>query len=116
MNLFRAEAIFASNITKFGKSFPLTDRDDFNSSRESTISTSLIHNIASDGRSEQVVTWFLNLIFQHRNEECVGSLSSYNSDICCLCCPTMEFCGIPTDIVELAVNGFGANVGIGIVP
>ena len=40
MILFKTEAIFASS----------TDREDFNSSNESTISTSLIHNIASDGK------------------------------------------------------------------
>ena len=66
MILFRAVAIFASSISMFGKSCPQTDRQDFNSSTESTISTSLIHNVASDGKSEQVVTWFLNLIFQHQ--------------------------------------------------
>ena len=43
------------SISKFGKFFPATDREDFNSSKESTISTSLIHSIASDGKSEQVV-------------------------------------------------------------
>ena len=52
MILFRAEAIFASSISKFGKSFPQTDREDFNSSKESTIFTFLVHNIASDGESE----------------------------------------------------------------
>ena len=50
MILFRARAIFASSITKFGKFFPETDREDFNSSSESTISTSLIDNVASDGK------------------------------------------------------------------
>ena len=50
MILFRARAIFASSITKFEKFFPETDRDDFNSSSESTISTSLIHNVASEGK------------------------------------------------------------------
>ena len=56
MITFRAEAIFASSISKFGKFFPEADREDFNSSSESTISTSLTHNIATDGKSEQVVT------------------------------------------------------------
>ena len=55
MVLFKAEAVFASDISKFGKFFPETDREDFNSSNESSISTSLIHNIASDGKSEQVI-------------------------------------------------------------
>ena len=54
-----------SSISKFEKFFPETDRENFNSSNESTISTSLTHNIASDGKSEQVVTWFLSRIFQN---------------------------------------------------
>ena len=56
MILFRAEAIFASSISKFGKSLPSIDHDDVNSSNESTIPTYVIHNIASDGKPEQVVT------------------------------------------------------------
>ena len=48
MILFTEEAIFASSISKFGKSFRYTDRDDFRSSKESAISTSLIHNMSSD--------------------------------------------------------------------
>ena len=116
MIVFKAEAICFSSISKFGKSFPDTDREDFNSSNESTISTSLIHNIASDGESDQVGTWVLNLFFQHRNQEGVGNLSNCSSDICCLCCPTIEFCGISTGNNELTVDGLLANVGIGIVP
>ena len=116
MILFTGEAILASSISKFGKFFPALDRQDFYSSNESTISTSLIHNKASNGKSEQVVTWFLNLIFQHKHVEGLGNLSSCNSDICCLCCPTIEFCGISTGINELMVDGRLANVGIGIVP
>ena len=72
------------------------------------VSISLIHNIASDGKLEQVVT-------QHRNEEDVGNLSNCNSDICCLCCPTMEFSWTSTSINELMVDGLLANVGIGSV-
>ena len=64
MILLRADAVFASSISKF---LLAIDREDFYSSNDSTISTSLIHNTASDGKSEQVVTWFLNLIFQHEN-------------------------------------------------
>ena len=48
------------------ENYPETDRDDFNSSIESTISTSLIHNIATDGKSEQIVTWFLNRVFKQK--------------------------------------------------
>ena len=40
MILFKAEAILASNSSKFGKSYPGIDREDFDSSAESTISTS----------------------------------------------------------------------------
>ena len=65
MILFKAEAIFASNVSKFGKFLPAADREDLKSSTESTISTSLIHNIVSEGKSEQIVTWLLNLIIQH---------------------------------------------------
>ena len=99
-----------------GRFFSVMDRKDFNSSNESTISTSLIHNMTSDKKSEQVVAWFLNRIFQHKNVESVGNLSNYSSDICCLCCPTLEFCGILTGENELMVDGLLANVGIGIVP
>ena len=115
MILFRAEAIFTSSISKFGKFFPQTDREDFNSSIESTISASLIHNIASDGKSEQVVAWFLNRIFHTKNNCGVGNLSNCSSDICCLCGLTIEFCGNSTSILELTVDGLLANVGIGIV-
>ena len=62
--------------------------EDFNSSNEPTIPTSLIHNIVSDGKSEQVVTWFLNLIFQHKNDCGVGNLSNCSSDICCFAVQT----------------------------
>ena len=116
MILFRAEALFASSISKFGKFFPETDREDFNSSNEPTISTSLIHNIASDGKSEQVVTWFLNRIFHTQNDCGLGNLSNCISGICCLCCPTIEFNENCTGIEELIVDGLLANVGIGIVP
>ena len=48
MILFKAEAIFASNVSTFGKFLLAIDREDLNSSTESTISTSLIHHIASE--------------------------------------------------------------------
>ena len=115
MILFRAEAIFASSTSKFGKFVPETDREDFNSFNESTSSTSLIHNIASDGKSEQVITWFLNRIFQTKNDWGLKNLSNCSSEICCLCSPTIEFCGNSTGIKELTLDGLLANVGIGIV-
>ena len=46
MMLFSAEAILASSTTKFGIEIPLVDDEDFKSSTESTISTSLIHYYA----------------------------------------------------------------------
>ena len=63
------EAILASSIFKFGKSLPAIGREDFHSSTESTISTSLIHNMASEGKSAQELNWVLNLVFQHENDE-----------------------------------------------
>ena len=98
MILFKAEAVFASSISKLWNFLPATDRDDFNSSIEPTISTSLIHTIASDRKSEQVVTWLLNLFFQHKNDDGLG----------------IELCGTSTSIKELMVDGLLANVGIGI--
>ena len=116
MILFKAEAIFASSISKFEKFLPATHREDFDSSIESTISTSVIHNIASMGKSEKkVVTWFLNLIFQHKIDDGVGNLPNWSSGICCLCCPTIDLCGISTGTQELTVSGLLANIGIGIV-
>ena len=53
---------------EFWKIFPQTDREDFNTSNESTISTSLIHNTASDGTSEPLETCVLNLVFQVIND------------------------------------------------
>ena len=49
MILFSAEAILASNTSKFGIEIPRVDEEDLNSSTESTNSTSLIHCIASVG-------------------------------------------------------------------
>ena len=72
MIFFREDAILASSTSKFGKWVPLIDRDDFQSSTESTISTSLTHNNASEGKLEQELSWILNLIFQHENVEGVG--------------------------------------------
>ena len=67
MILFSAEAMFASSTSKFGIRIPLTDDEDFKSSTESTMSTSLIQCIASVGNCEQVHTSVLNLIFQQAN-------------------------------------------------
>ena len=53
MIFFKADVIFASRISKFGKLCPSIDRDVLRSSTESTISTSLIHNIASVEKLEQ---------------------------------------------------------------
>ena len=72
MILFSAEAILASSTSKFGIGIPLTHDEDLNSSTDSTISTSLIHCIASVGNCEQVHTSVLNLIFQQANVAGVG--------------------------------------------
>ena len=63
MILFSAEAILASSTSKFGIEIPRIDDEDFKSSTESTISTSLIHCIASVGNCEQVHTSVLNLTY-----------------------------------------------------
>ena len=78
-------------------------------------STSVIHSIASDGKSDQVVTWFLKLIFQNKIDCGLRNLQNCNSDICCLCGPTMLFCGNSTGIDELIVDGLLVNIGICIV-
>ena len=62
MILFSPEAI---RIEYFR--FPLIDDEDIFSSTESTISSSLIHSIASVGNCEQVHTSVLNLFFQQAN-------------------------------------------------
>ena len=85
-----SEAIFASSISKFGKFFPEADREDFNFSNEPSISTSLIHNMASDGKSEQVVTWILNRVLQTKNDWGLWNLSNCSSEIWCPFCPTIQ--------------------------
>ena len=75
MILFSAEAILASSTSKFGIEIPCIGDEDFKSSTESTISTSLIHCIASVGNCEQVHTSVLHLIFQQANVAGVGILS-----------------------------------------
>ena len=72
MILLSAEAIFASNTSKFGIRIPLTEYEDLISSTDSTIFTSSIHSIASVGTCEQVHTSVLNLIFQRANVADVG--------------------------------------------
>ena len=85
MILFSAEAILASSTSKSGIWIPLTDDEDFNSSTDSTNSTSLIHSIASVGNCEQVHTSVLNLIFQQANVAGLGNLSKWRSEICSRC-------------------------------
>ena len=75
MILFSAEAILASSNSKSGPGVPLIEREDLRSSTDSTISTSLIHSMASVGNCEQVHTSVLNLIFQQANVVGVGNLS-----------------------------------------
>ena len=75
MILLSAEAILASSTSKFVIEIPRIDDEDFKSSTESTISTSLIHCIPSVGNCEQVHTSVLNLIFQQTNVAGEGNLS-----------------------------------------
>ena len=75
MILFSAEAIFASSTSKSGVRIPLRDDEDFRSSTESTMSTSLIHSIACVENCEQIHTSVLKLIFQQANVAGVGNLS-----------------------------------------
>ena len=75
MILLSAEAFLALSNSKFGPGVPLIEREDLRSSTESTISTSLIHSIASVGNCEQVRTSVLNLIYQQANVPGVGNLS-----------------------------------------
>ena len=82
---FSAEAILSSSTSKSGIRIPLADDEDFKSSSESTISTSLIHCIASVGNCEQVHTSVLNLIFQQAKVAGVGNLSKWRSEICSRC-------------------------------
>ena len=76
MILFSAEAILASSTSKLGIEIHRIDDEDLESSTESTISTSLIHCIASVGNCEQVHTSVLNLIFQQVNVAVVVNLST----------------------------------------
>ena len=62
---FRAEAIFASSISKVGNRWPSVDCDVFRSSTESTISPSLIQCTASEVKLELEHTSVLKLVFQY---------------------------------------------------
>ena len=75
MILFSAEALLASSNSEFGPRIPLIEREDLRSSTDSTISTSLIHSIASVLNCEQVQTSVLNHIFQQANVAGVVNLS-----------------------------------------
>ena len=75
MILFSAQAILASSTSKVGIEIPRLDDEEFKSSTESTISTSLIHCIASVRNCEQVHTSVVNLIFQQANVAGVVKLS-----------------------------------------
>ena len=82
---FSVEAIFASSTSKSGVRIPLTENEDFKSSAESTISTSLIHSISSVWNCEQVHSSVLNLLFQQANVADVVNLSKWGSEICSRC-------------------------------
>ena len=67
---------FSRPVTqKSGLGVPLIEREDLRSSTDSTISTSLIHSLASVGNCELVLTSVLNLIFQQANVAGLGNLS-----------------------------------------
>ena len=53
----------------------MIEREDFRSSTDSAISTSLIHSIASVGNCEQVHASVLNLIFQQASVAGLRNLS-----------------------------------------
>ena len=72
---FSAEAIFASSTSKSGIRIPLTEHEDWRSFTDSTISTSLIQNIASVRNCERIHTSILNLIFKQANVADVVNLS-----------------------------------------
>ena len=78
--------------------------------------TSLIHNTASEGKSEQELTWVLNLIFQHEKVEDVGNFSNWSSDryLQSLLYGHRILC-IFRWWERLMVFGLPANIGIGIV-
>ena len=69
----------------FGPWVPLIEREDFRSSADSTISTSLIHSIPSVGNCEQVHTSVLNLFFQQAKVAGVGNLWKWRSEFCSRC-------------------------------
>ena len=75
MILVKAEAILASSTSKSSIEILRIDEEDLKSSTESTNSTSLIHNISSVSKCEQVHTKVLNLIFQQANVAGVENLS-----------------------------------------
>ena len=95
-----------------------SSRDDFESFTESTISTSLIHHMASEGEPEQTLTWVMNLIFQHEKRWRCGG-------ICQIEAPrSVVFVDQPRNSVRVTlllerknslVDGFLANLGVGIV-
>ena len=97
MILCRAEAVFASSISKFGKSFPPTVARISNSSKESNYSIRW---------KIRTATCVLNHIFNTQNDCGQGKLSNCKSDICCLCCPTMWLCGNFTGIKRICSQRF----------
>ena len=80
MIFFKADAIFTSSISKFGNLCPSVDCDVSRSSADPTISTSLIHDMASEGKLEQEHTSVLKPVFQQRNVERLGNLSKCISE------------------------------------
>ena len=112
MFLFREDAILASSISKVRKWVnPWIECDDFYLFTASTISTSLIHNIAFEGQLDQAHIWDLILLFQHENVEGVGNLSHWSSEICMIDqpCNSADFLlllerKIPWSMVSLQIS------------
>ena len=76
--------IFASCISKSGKTFPSIDCDVTSSSIEVAFSTSLIHDIVSVGQGVFAHTSVLKLAFQHWKSTESGNFPRCSSEIECL--------------------------------
>ena len=113
MILFKVEAILASSISKFGNLYPQSIAMTSVHPLDWPSPLLLIHNTASEGKSEQELTCVLNLILQHENNGKEEELIE-QKDICGLCCAAVEFCGTSA-CKEFMVDGLLTHIGIGVV-
>ena len=74
----------------------------------------MIHDITSEGKSEQELTLILNLISQHENDE-GGEFIKLKLRYLHLCCPAEEFCGLSGDKKEFMVDGLLSDIGTVVV-